>query len=173
MVGAYERLYKTPEIAAILTNHDENAVADMRLLVNDHVAFASKYADWFEEMEFDSDWYALIAAYFIVGYETKYKYGAYIDWKEASEEIVWGLNDAALHLGYTLNLGEVAFDDSDFTDVALRKIHNFLLTKGYSLVNWDTESDCYHLFIVPTEKYDALVQLGKSMGIRLCSTTFE
>ena len=159
----YSRL---PTLAALITSNDETAVADIQLLVHDSAAFAAKYADWLAELDFKPDWCDLITAYFLTGYDTPYKYGTYIDWKEEPAEIIHGLQAAATHLGYVLPFDEFEFDNGIFTDVALRALRVFLLTKGYSLVTWDTESDCYHLFIVPFEKHDELVKLGQSMGIR-------
>lgn len=158
------------EIARILTNGNADVVRDFTLLAQDHEAFAAKYADWCGKMLGDSperdEAMLCMTAYWLAGHDTPYKFGGYIDWKEATEEINAHLEEAIANLGYPLDMKAVAFTGEEFTDEALTKIDAYFREKGYTLVSLDSGGDCYHLFVVPLNDFDRLVRLGANLGLR-------
>ncbi|EUJ40191.1 hypothetical protein PWEIH_04628 [Listeria weihenstephanensis FSL R9-0317] len=159
---------KLIEIARILSNDNKGLVDDATLMANDYEKFQQTYEKWCLEMWEDSldnhNARLLTAAYWFVGYETSHQFGAYIDWKEETEDILWQLKSAIDSLGYSLNLDKIVFTGEEATDEALDKINAYFLMEGYTLVTLDTDSDCYHLFIIPNEKLDRLICLGQSIG---------
>lgn len=156
------------EISRILSNDNKGLVDDVTLMANDYEKFQQAHEKWCSEMWEESlnrhSALLLIAAYWFVGYETSHQFGAYIDWKEETEDILWQLNGAIDSLGYSLNLNKIVFTGEEFTDEALDKINAYLGVEDYTLVTLDTDSDCYHLFIVSNEKLDRLIYLGQSIG---------
>lgn len=76
-----------PLMAAIISGHNEQVIADFTELYQDATAFWAKHQEWCEEMcdMIDpGDHHARIRqifAYWLTGYDTEYEYGAYIDWK--------------------------------------------------------------------------------------------
>lgn len=93
-------------------------------------------------------------------------FGCYIDWKEETDEIIYGLKKPIENLGYPLSLDDIPFTGKEFTNKALDTIHNHFIKKGYNLIFQDTDSDCYHLFLVKTSDYDRLVKLGEEIDIK-------
>jgi hypothetical protein len=158
------------DIAGILSNGNPDVVRDFTLLARDRTAFAAKYADWcgdrFDEDTDADDFLLDVTAYWLVGHDTEYKFGGYIDWKEETEEITAHLAEAIGNLGYPLDVNEIAFTGEEFTNEALLTIDAYFREKGYTLVSLDIGGDCYHLFIVPLRDFDRLAQLGENLGMR-------
>lgn len=137
------------EIAKILTGDDYKAVESIKMLVNSPEEFEVNYRDWLKERDFPVESMSdIIAAYWLTGYDTPYDFGGYIDWKSETEDILFNLEDSIKNKNYDINLEDIDFSDDDFTDVALFKTSNYLKGKGLVLVNWNTESDSYHIFII-------------------------
>ncbi|WP_157455698.1 hypothetical protein [Carnobacterium maltaromaticum] len=158
------------EIAKILTDDDYKAVESIKMLVNSPEDFKVNYHDWLEEMDFSIESMSdIIAAYWLTGYDTPHDFGGYIDWKSEKEEILFSLEESIKNKNYVLNLKDIVFSDDDFNDVALFKTSNYLKENGYILVNWNTDSDSYHIFVINKKDYDNLVILGKEMNIRFHS----
>lgn len=162
-------------LVRILTNGDEQVVQDMVLLAQDHKAFMVQYAAWCDEMlEGVTDPHTIILvamAYWLTGYAVEdftppCCYGGYIDWKEATDDILWNLEKPIQNLGYPLSLSDILFAGDEFTDEALQTIGSYCKANGYTLVTLDTDSDCYHLFIVKAADFDRLVALGKPASMR-------
>lgn len=162
------------ELAAIITNGDRQAISDMELLAQDTNRFYIKYKLWCDEMlegECKKQDIFFIFAYWLTGYsvqdfENPNGFGWYIDWKEETSEILWGLKEPIEKLGYPLSLDDIPFTGEEFTDEALEMINTHFMKKGYHLIFQDTDSDCYHLFIVKSGDYDKLVKLGSEIDIR-------
>ena len=165
------------EIARILSNGDPDVVRDFTLLDEDYRAFAAQYADWCGDM-LEGEWErseALlhVTAYWLTGHDTRYKFGGYIDWKEATEEITAHLEEAIRNLGYPLDVEEIEFTGEEFTNEALQTIDAHFRKKGYTLTTLDIGGDCYHLFIVPLGGFDRLVRLGGDLGLRFFNNYSE
>lgn len=166
------------EMAAIISNGDSKVATDITLLATDSAAFSAQHREWLADFGYETD-EALgpeeirdIFAYWLVGYETPFEYGAYIDWKEAPEEITAQLDAALEKLGYPLTTAEIAIEEtgtSADTMAALSAISNLCEMSGFALAILDTESDSYHLFIVPAESYGRLVALADSLDYRVYS----
>ncbi|MDR0354181.1 MAG: hypothetical protein LBJ64_00345 [Deltaproteobacteria bacterium] len=113
-------------------------------------------------------------AYWLAGCEatddaaqnSKLHFDACIDWKEATEDIIWQLSKAIRNLGYAAGLGETAFDGDEFTDKALSKISDYPAGKGRFLLQLDTDSDCRHFFIVQEKDYARLMQFAAGAGFK-------
>lgn len=120
---------KLIEIARILSNDNKGLVDDATLMANDYEKFQQTYEKWCLEMWEDSldnhNARLLTAAYWFVGYETSHQFGAYIDWKEETEDILWQLKSAIDSLGYSLNLDKIVFTGEEATDEALDKINAY------------------------------------------------
>lgn len=158
------------DITKILTDNNIEVIEDIKLMVDDYDDFSNKYKTWIENMDFsfeDTDEEKLlIFPYFIIGYDTKYKYGSYIDWKEEPEEIVEQLKITVDKLNYDIDLRKVEIIFEEDTDEFLERLNNYLKTINYTLVTLDTDSDSYHLFIAKEKDFDKLVELGKSIDIK-------
>ena len=158
------------EIARILTNGNEDVIRDFTLLAQDHEAFAAKYADWCDDMLEDrrerDEAMLYVTAYWLVGHDTAYKFGGYIDWKEETEEIMAHLAEAIGNLGYPLDMEKVAFSGEEFTNEALAVIDESFRDAGYTLASLDIGGDCYHLFIVPLADFDRLAHLGAGLDLK-------
>ena len=156
------------QIAKIISNNDLDVVRDFTELVTDYTAFYQKHEEWCDDMvagvQNHMDIILLILAYWLAGYDTDYKYGGYIDWKEETSEIVWHLDDALKNLKYPLDINAVKFTGEEFTDAALAKIDEHFMKSGYNLFTLDTGGDCYHLFIAAVGDYEKLVKLGDEVG---------
>ena len=50
-----------------------------------------------------------------------------------------------------------------------KKINKYLKEKHFTLINWNTENDCYHLFIIKDNDYSRLKKIGEYVGIRFHS----
>ena len=172
-----------PEMAEILTNGNEQAVRDIALLAQSHgEAFIVTHPEWCEAMEYDADSFNNYPeetirdafAYWLCGYEATDKkeenpaaqFGGYIDWKEETESIIWSLENAAKNLGYGLELDTITFTGHEFTDKALNAISRHLAGRGYVLLSLDTQSDCYHLFVIQNKNLDRLMPLAEHAGFR-------
>ena len=171
-----------PEITAILTNGSERAISDMQSLAEDMPAFVKTRREWCVEMDYADfgvnpdlrqEESLLLLAYWLTGYQatgdkTKdpLQFGAYIDWKEETDDVLRILGEADKNLGYGLDLGQIKFDYTEFTDHALQMIDEFLSKKGLALTSLDTQSDCYHLFVLRGEHFDKLTRLAKQAGFR-------
>lgn len=167
------------EMAGILSNNNARAVGEITQLVRDYDGFLIAHREWCEEMldvalDDQRDLVEYIFAYWLTGYPAledtgknpSGSFGAYIDWKEEAKEIVSLLEEADGHLGFSLNLGGIAFSGEESTDEALHTIGEVLAGKGYKLIALDTNSDCYHLFMVPDGKFERLTQLAATVGFR-------
>lgn len=157
------------EMAGIISGNNEAVKADFFMLVQDVTTFCAKHAEWCEEILDCVDPYdrhtqlLVIFAYWLTGYDTDFKYGAYIDWKEETEEITSSLQEAIDNLGYPLKVEEIDVEDDDDTYEVLKKIHRYLNKKGYALAILDTDSDCYHLFVTTHESCTRLQKLGHTV----------
>lgn len=159
------------EITKILTNDDVQIVSDMTLLVNNSDEFLKKYESWCLDIGYDfiqKDDILIILAYWLVGYNTSYEghYGCYIDWKEATCDILAWMPDMIENLGFPLSVDDIKFTDEEFTDEALELINIHFKKSGYTLVTLDTDSDSYHLFISTLDNLKKLVDLGKNIGFK-------
>jgi hypothetical protein len=166
------------EMTAIITNGSNRAVSEMEPLAQSVAAFAEAHSDWCGEMGVNTSGERQaetlnIFAYWLTGYtatrdKTKdpAQFGAYIDWKEETEDILWGLSEADKNLGYGLNLGEIQFSGDESTDRALSAIDKFLSQKGLALTTLDTQSDCYHLFVLRGGDFERLTRLAERVGFR-------
>jgi ferredoxin len=135
-----------PELAAIITGGDEQAVSDMSLLQESVAAFVNAHKDWCDEMGYADfgdnraqrqEETLLIFAYWLASYaatddsaKDPRPFGAYIDWKEETGDIIWQLGKADENLGYGLQLDAIQFDDTEFTDKALTMIDAHISAKG-------------------------------------------
>lgn len=167
MMSENERLHLV-ELAALLANDNEQAVATIKLLVEKPEEFEEKFADWLYETDFSVfEDTKIIAAYLLTGYELGniQQFGAYIDWKEETDEILKSLEFVTKNKGYSIDFKNEHFDQKN-TQNALYEISNFLKNKGFLLIYWDTDSDSYHLFIVALSDFDKLISLGNELGIK-------
>jgi hypothetical protein len=168
-----------PELAQILTNGNERAVSEMKLLAESVGGFAAARRDWCDEMDY-GDFGAddaerqeetlLIFAYWLTGYQATDdpakdppQFGAYIDWKEEISDIIGLLTAADKNLGYGLELDRIKFG-AESTGKALSMIDGFLSAKGLALCTLDTQSDCCHLFVLRGEDHSRLEQLAERVG---------
>jgi ferredoxin len=134
-----------PELTAIITGGDEQAISDMCLLQEGAAAFVNAHKDWCAEMYYADfgingaqrqEETLLIFAFWLAGYATTddpakdpRPFGAYIDWKEETGDIVWQLGKADEDLGYGLQLNAIQFDDTEFTDKALTRLLTLTLPR--------------------------------------------
>ena len=159
-----------PHLAAIISGGNEQVIADFTELYQDEAAFLAKHREWCDEIcdmidPDDRHRYILqVFAYWLTGYDTEFEYGAYIDWKEETGEITSQLQRAVNKLGYGVNVEESDFNGEEDTFEALKIIGAHLHKHGYALAVLDTNSDCYHLYVVPQHEYDKLTKLGESVG---------
>ncbi|MFK4790981.1 hypothetical protein [Microbacterium sp. ZW T5_56] len=163
-------------MAAIISNNDAQVAADIATLAQGYEAFRTAHPDWCAKMRFgDPEPEQLHATirdafvYWLAGYDTPFVYGAYIDWKEATDDIVGQLKRVADSLGLSLDLAEIPFPGDEHTEAALQQIAGYVRERGYALTVIDTESDSYHLYLVPQAEYDRMVALGASVGFRVYS----
>lgn len=133
------------EITKIITNGNAQSMEDISLLVEDSMAFMQKYELWCNNMLkgiADRQGVMLVAAaYWLTGYSVEGFappfYGAFIDWKEATEGILWNFKKPIQNLGYPISLDEISFTGQEYTDEALQTIHDYFTTKGFVLVALD------------------------------------
>jgi hypothetical protein len=176
-----------PELARILTNGNEQAISDMRLLAENVGAFIKAHRDWCNRNEMDYEDFGaddserhfavrFIFTFWLAGDPTMNnplkdppKFGALIDRKEATDNIIGLLSNADKNLGYGLELNQIKFDLPKSTGKALKMIDGFLSSKSLALcaLDLDVQSD-YHLFVVRDEEYSHLVQLAERAGFRFC-----
>ncbi|WP_052492716.1 DUF6630 family protein [Leucobacter komagatae] len=161
-------------MGAIISNNDPQVAADMELLAAGVERFRAAHAEWVgamfpAEMPAGSEFAVTreVFTFWLAGYETPFSYGAYVDWKEAAEEVVARLQGVLGKLGLPIDLGEVLFQGDEDTFDALVLIARFLDERDHALVVIDTESDSYHLYIVPEAAVDRLVGLGASVGFSI------
>lgn len=158
-------------MAEILSQGDPRVLDDMTLLASGYEAFAAVHREWCDTMFPDgipagSQFSILreVFTFWLAGYETPYEYGAYIDWKEAPDEVAASLQGVVDKLGFPIQLGEVVFPESEDTFDALVAIAQHFSEREYALVVIDTESDSYHLYVVPQAELEPLIALGASVG---------
>lgn len=162
------------EMAEIISNGDAAAVADISLLVTDPDAFSVRHRSWLNDFGYEdhvafSDVEVRDSfAYRLAGYETPFGFGAYIDWKEAPEEITAQLDVVLKNLGYPVDTSSLNLEN-EHTWEALVLIARHLEESDLKLAILDTESDCYHLYVVPTASFFRLVTLAASLDIRVHS----
>lgn len=161
-------------MGAIISNNDPQVAADMELLAAGVERFRAAHPEWVgamfpAEMPAGSEFAVTreVFTFWLAGYETPFSYGAYVDWKEATEEVVARLQGVLGKLGLPIDLGEVLFQGDEDTFDALVLIARFLDERDHALVVIDTESDSYHLYIVPEAAVDRLVGLGASVGFSI------
>ena len=161
-------------IANIISNEDPKVSEDFILLINNLDSFLNKYNEWCSQILGDiSDKHTimlLITAYWLCGYDTDYKYGSYIDWKEETTDILYDLNQVIKKLGYPIAVDDITFTDEEPTSKVLGIINNHLQKNGYTLFTLDTNSDCYHLFIATNENYQKIMQLAKEINFHFDDT---
>lgn len=162
-------------MAEILTNGNAQARDDMALLARGYEDFASEHGPWCNALWAGTggvepgERVLLVFAYWLVGYNAlpegnPSSFGAYIDWKEETEDIVWGLKEAEKNLGYSLGLDSIAFSGQEPTEEALHIIGKDLSAKGFALTYLDIDGDCYHLFVIKDSDADELMGLADSAG---------
>ena len=145
------------DITRILTENDDDVVTSIKLIVYHPERFDYKYDEWLEEIGFSTIQHPdLITAYWLTGQDTLFDFGAYIDWKEEAEDIIYYLSKSIRRKNYHLNLSEVVISNDDLTDEVLYKINKYLKEKHFTLINWNTENDFYHLFIIKDNDYSRL-----------------
>ncbi|MBO1305987.1 hypothetical protein JZO70_07435 [Enterococcus sp. 669A] len=155
------------EVAKIITQNHGEAVEVIRLLVENPQKFEELHYDWVQAMGLSPAHHPdILAAYWLTGYDSPHDFGAYIDWKEATEDILWNLEPSIKKKNYPLDLSDITFTGEEFTDEALENIKQFLEDKGFTLICWDTDSDSYHLFMVELTEVNQLVALGQKMEVR-------
>jgi hypothetical protein len=176
-----------PELAKILTNGNEQAISDIRLLAENVGAFIKAHRGWCDRNEMDYDVGAddserhlailFIFEFWLAGDPTMNnplkdppKFGALIDRKEATDNIIGLLSNADKNLGYGLELNQIKFDLPKSTGKALKMIDGFLSSKGLALCALDfaPQSYCYHLFVLRDEEYSHLTQLAERAGFIFC-----
>jgi len=163
------------EMAAILTNNNEKAVADAALMA-ERDAFQEKYLEWSDAYCGDDSNVLLAFAYWFVGHDNDeyadYAFGSYHDWKDGLEEILPALDEAIKNLGYSSQIGSLTeqIKISDGEEVYMpeaQDIINVHLNKcGFTLIYLDTDGDCYHFFIVPSDKLARLKELADEVVFR-------
>lgn len=67
-------------------------------------------------------------------------------------------------MGYGVNVEESDINGEEETYEALAVIDAHIRKHGYALALLDTNSDCYHLYVVPQNEYEKLKKLGESAG---------
>ena len=157
------------EIAKILTNNNQKFVDDITEMANDFYAFYEKHEEWFNDelsiyMEGDDDYHYANEEVFANWLHLEFS--SVIDWKEYIDEVLAQLDDIGKNLGYPLDIDKIEIDTEEDTFEALKMINAHFSARGYKLVNLDSSSDCYYLFIAPDKEYDRLVQLGSQIGFR-------
>lgn len=165
-------------MAGIISNNDPQVDADMRLLADGFECFRAAHPGWVGDMfpaeiQAGSEFAAIreVFTFWLAGYETPFEYGAYIDWKEATGEVIASVQGVLGKLGLPIDLGEVSFLGNETTFDALVLIAQFLGERDHALVVIDTESDSYHLYVVPEAAVDRLVALGASVGFAIAVPT--
>lgn len=159
------------EITKILTENDAEAVGNITLLVEQPEKFVEQYPEWIENMELSPDDEAdILTAYWLTGYDTVADFGAYIDWKEWSEEIIAQLAPGVRKKGYSIDLNAVPIIEDETTDVFLERLKNYLEQHDYTLAFWDIGGDSYHLYIIPKTSFARLEALGKESFISFFNT---
>jgi hypothetical protein len=170
------------KLAKIVTNGNEQAMSDISLLSEGVRAFVEARHAWCDKMDYgdfgekDADRQEevlLIFAYWLAGYpatddpaKDPRQFGAYIDWKEETDDIIELLGDADKNLGYGLELDKIRFDYTEPTDKALEMTDSFLSARGLTLCALDTKSDSYHLFVLRKEEFADLTSLAERVGFR-------
>lgn len=90
----------------------------------------------------------------------------YFDWKEEAAEVEHFIRQA------TGIEGAVPVEDEDghalATCDALEAASERLRGKGIALLNMDDRSDSYHLFAVPLDKADSVIEHAERCGIAVC-----
>lgn len=155
-------------LAGIMSGGNAQVAADISPLASSYDAFRAAHPAWCEAMELDdyeedTDRVRDAFAYWLAGYDTELQFGAYIDWKEAPDEIIAQLQGVTEALGIELGLSELEFSDDEFTDAALARIAAHVAARDYTLAVLDTDSDSYHLFLVPSSQYARLNELAESV----------
>ncbi|BDR58227.1 DUF6630 family protein [Xylocopilactobacillus apicola] len=136
------------ELSKLLTENNQDAVDAVSLLV--------------EKEEFES--LDSTVAYFLCGidennnYDSKFDFGAYLDWKDGGEEMVESLEQGILNKKYSLDLTEIEFSDEE-PETGLKEISEFLEPTAYRLINWDIDGDCYNLFVIPKDKWAQIEEM--------------
>jgi hypothetical protein len=175
-----------PEMAQMLTNGNADAVKEMEQIAQDVALFLQARRGWAMGMEYEDfgvnpDWRQeetlLIFAYWLCGYQgdesddkvdnPEKEFGCYIDWKEETDEIIAQLAAVGENLGYSLDLELYKIDYDKPTFETLASINEFLSPKGYALLSLDTNSDCYHLFLIKNGDMERLLKLVSKVGFKL------
>lgn len=162
-----------PQIAEIITNGDKKVYADFKLLAEDTNLFVDKYKTWCQPFIYLNDKYSLIFEIFthwLTGDDTTFTYGAYIDYKAETDDIVYFLNKAIEKLDYPLTL-EKTIVDAEHTNIVLSNIDSLFQEKGYRLIDLDTGDDSYCLFIVTNENFETLKKLGSPIDFNFGTIT--
>lgn len=152
------------EIAKILSNSNPQVVENYTLLVNDNQAFYQKHQEWCDENCEPGDILS-VTTYWLTGYDTDFKYGGYIDWREEREEVLDHLQQTVESLGYPISLDDIDFPEEAQTYEDLDTINKHLQQQSYTLVSLNTWGDSYSFFVVPTDQYAQLKKLGETIGL--------
>jgi hypothetical protein len=172
-------------MAYILTNGNQPAVIDTALMSRNYNVFIEAHPKWCDKMGYDVESFKKyrheticnILGYWLCGYEAADKkdenpaiqFGAFIDWKEETEDIIMLLETAGKNLNYPLELDKIDFSGNESTDEALNVIGDFLAARGYALLSLDTQSDCHHLFVIQGKAHKRLMQIAKAAGLKFWS----
>lgn len=158
-------------MAELISNGDPRVTADIELLAEGYERFRAAHPEWCDRMfpegvESDSEFPVIreVFTFWLAGYDTPFGYGSYVDWKEETEDVVASLQAVLDRLGVPVALDEVSFPGDEDTEEALVIIAGALRERGHALVAIDTESDSYHLYVVPQAELERLVALGDSVG---------
>ncbi|MCL1992538.1 MAG: ankyrin repeat domain-containing protein [Spirochaetes bacterium] len=145
---------KLLELAHILTNGNQKVIAELESLANN--SEPATFAYWMTGYNLLDDE--------LSDFAESNCFGAYIDWKEEGEEIVFGLQIAEKNLNYSLGLEKIEFPDDECGEDALSVISKNLSAKGFALLYLDIDGDCYHLFVIPKKDEERLMELAADVG---------
>ena len=176
------------EIAAILTNGNQQAVGKMELLGRDYKAFFSAHSEWCANMGYDTETFnpsldmANVFAMWLCGYfacgdeKTKdgpeLEFGVFMDWKIERDNFVGGLDVISKNLGYNLNLDEIVFNGNELTDAELDIVILYLSRRGVMLADLGIGSDSFQLFVIKIEDHERLLELADIAGFHFGHNLF-
>ena len=175
------------ELAKILTNDDEKIVKGVVALAKGYDYFLKEYKNWCGEelslidpnlWRLNNNDPVLLSALFSLWLTNDTRndskpFGAYFDGATEVMDIISLLEQAIENLGYSIDLKNIEIDDDCDAVAVLEIINQHIKNQGYELINLDTDSDSYTIFIVPIAKHAfareysyEVVNLGKEIGFK-------